>query len=480
MTHRMIQLCIGGEWRSSGTGRILPVHDPATEAMVAEVAVASDEDISSALQGAASGFAQWRATPAERRQAVLRRAAELCRERRVRIGELITEEQGKPLAESYAEVDRCAEIFEWYADEARRAYGRLIPSRSPGLTQSVRYEPIGPVAAFSPWNFPASQAAKKLAAALAAGCSIILKGPEETPASCAELVRALYDAGVAPQSVSLLFGEPARISERLISSDIIRKVSFTGSVPVGRMLAALAAAHMKPSTMELGGHAPVIVCDDADLQRIVPHLARLKFRNAGQVCVAPSRFFVHAAIHDRFVEAFVEATRSLVIGSGRLPDTQVGPLANARRVVAMNEFVEDAMQSGARLQCGGAPLDSCGHFFAPTVFSGVTDHARLMREEIFGPVVPIVPFTSVTEAVEKANSSPYGLAAYAFTSSGHIAEQIVEGLECGIVSVNHLAGSAIEMPFGGRKDSGYGSEGGPEGLYSYLVPKSVTSRQLMA
>lgn len=479
MTQRVVQLCIGGKWQSSAEGHTLSVHDPATLAVVAEVAVASEDDILEALQLAAAGFSIWRAVPTVSRQAVLRRAADFCRERKTLIGGLITEEQGKPLAESRAEVERCAEIFEWYADEARRAYGRLVPSRTSGLCQAVHYEPIGPVAAFSPWNFPASQAAKKLAAALAAGCSIVLKGPEEAPGACAELVRTLYEAGVAPGSVSLLFGKPAMISERLISSDIIRKVSFTGSIPVGKELAVLAATYMKPCTMELGGHAPVIVCEDANIEALVPQLAVLKFRNAGQTCVAPSRFFVHQAIHDRFVEALLSRVRSLVVGDGRFAETQVGPLANDRRISAMKEFVEDAVQRGAVLQCGGAPLASGGHYFPPTILTEVPDDARLMREEIFGPVVPIASFASLDEALRKANSTSYGLAAYAFTSSGSQAEQIAEVLDCGMVSINHLAGSAAEMPFGGRKESGYGSEGGPEGLFCYFAPKSVSLRQLM-
>lgn len=477
---RMVQICIGGSWRASQHSEIADVQDPATTQTVARVAVASEDDIDAALMSARDGFLIWRSTLAADRQNILRKAANLCRERANAIAGLITQEQGKTLAEAVVEMDRCAQIFDWYADESRRAYGRMLPSSSLSSSQSVRFDPIGPVAAFSPWNFPASQAAKKLAAALAAGCSIILKGPEETPSPCAELVRALYDAGAPDGTVSLLFGHPAMISQRLIRSPIIRKVSFTGSIPVGKQLASLAGSCMKPCTMELGGHAPVIVCGDADVARLVPRLASMKFRNAGQVCVSPSRFFVHESIYSRFVKDFSDVAREFVVGDGRCKGVQMGPMANARRVSAMHDLVADAIEHGARLVCGGTPDSRPGCFFPPTVLCDVPERACLMQEEIFGPVVPFAPFASLDEVLEKSNATGYGLAAYAFTSSSTTASQIADSLDCGIVSINQLAGSAIEMPFGGRKDSGYGSEGGPEGLFSYLVPKSVSVCSVIA
>lgn len=474
--HRSVQLFIDGHWSSPVGAETLDVRNPATEAVVAQVAVANEQDVTRALEASAVGFANWRNTSVGNRQEILRRAADILQERAELVASLITDEQGKPLSESRAEAARCIEIFQWYADEARRAYGRIVPSRALGLSQTVLYEPIGPVAAFSPWNFPASQAAKKLAAALAAGCSIILKGPEEAPSGCVELVRALADAGIMPGAVALLFGRPAMIAEQLIRSEVTRKVSFTGSVPVGKRLAMLAAAYMKPCTMELGGHAPVIVCEDADIEGLALELATLKFRNAGQVCVAPSRFFIHRDIYDRFIASFIEVASSLMPADGSHEGTRMGPLANQRRLRAMMDFVDDALRRGARLECGGRRIGDRGFLFAPTVLTNVPDDARLMREEIFGPVVPITSFSSLDEAIDRSNSTGYALAGYAFTAQASRAETIIARLECGVVSVNFLAGSAAEMPLGGRKESGYGSEGGPEGLQAYLVSKSVSYR----
>lgn len=476
MPLRTVELFIDGQWRGASSGETLDVLDPATEAVIARVVVADEESIARALSSVADGFGRWRCSSAVRRQAVLRKAAEILRQRTELVAGLITDETGKPLAEAQTEVARCIDIFEWYADEARRSYGRIVPAQIPGLSQSVRYEPIGPVAAFSPWNFPASQAAKKLAAALAAGCSIVLKGPEEAPSGCAELVRALDEAGLETGAVALVFGRPAMIADRLICSDVTRKVSFTGSVPVGRQLAALAASQLKPCTLELGGHAPVIVCADVDPVALAPQLASLKFRNAGQVCVSPSRFFVHRDVHNRFAEAFVASASASVPMDGRAKGARLGPLSNSRRVQAMKDFVADAVGRGAKLECGGHAVGERGFFFAPTVLTGVPDDARVMREEIFGPVVPIASFATLEEAMVRSNSTAYGLAAYAFTSSAGQAEKIAAGLECGVISINHLAGSVAEMPLGGRRDSGYGSEGGPEGLQAYLVPKSIAYR----
>jgi succinate-semialdehyde dehydrogenase/glutarate-semialdehyde dehydrogenase len=386
----------------------------------------------------------------------------------------MTMDQGKPLAESTGEVVFCAEHAEWHAEECRRIYGRVIPARVDGVRQTVLREPVGVVAAFSPWNFPFNQAIRKISAAVGAGCSIILKGPEDTPSAVVALAQLFHDAGLPKGVLNIVWGVPSEVSDHLIGSPVVRKITFTGSVQVGKMLAAKAAALMKRSTMELGGHAPVIVCDDADVDAAVKLLVPHKFRNAGQVCISPTRFYVQEGVYERFVAEFVGKTQSLKVGDGLSPDTRMGPLAMQRRVGAVAGFVDDARERGASVLAGGAPMPGVGNFFAPTVIADLPEDSRLMTEEPFGPVAGMLRFKTMEEVLQRANSLPFGLAAYAFTTSTKRAHQISTGLEAGMISINHLGMALAETPFGGIKDSGIGSEGGIETFDGYLNTKFVT------
>ena len=441
---------------------------------MARLAHADISDLDRALAAADAGFKVWRATSPHERYKLLRKAGELMRARAVEVAELMTLEQGKPLGEAKMEAMAAADIMDWYAEEARRMYGRVVPARADGVSQLVIKEAVGPVAAFTPWNFPINQAVRKLSAALAAGCSVILKGPEETPASCAALVRVFADAGLPTGVVNLVFGVPAEISSYLIAHPVIRKITFTGSTAVGKKLAALAGEHMKRATMELGGHAPAIVFADADVQGAARMLAAAKFRNAGQVCVSPTRFLVHESVYSQFVDTFVAAASSIKVGSGLEKETRMGPLANSRRVEAMEMFVADAVSKGAKLLLGGKRIGTEGYFFEPTVLVNVPLSARIMTEGPFGPIVPIASFSSFGEVVAEANRLPYGLAAYAFTASLKTATAIGAAFESGMVSINHFGLALPETPFGGVKDSGYGSEGGTEGIEAYLSTKFIT------
>lgn len=472
-TYPPIQMYIDGDWTDGSSGRTVPVVNPANEEVLGEVPLASIADLDAALAAADKGFRVWRAIPVAERTAILHRAADLLVERSAAVGRVMTLEQGKPLPEATGEVRRVAGTLRWDADDARRAYGRIIPSAGDTLL-SVRREPVGPVAAFTPWNFPAGSPMRKIAAALAAGCSIVIKAAEETPGTACALVRCFADAGVPAGVLNLVFGAPAEVSAHLIPSPIVRLVAFTGSVPVGKQLAALAGTHMKPCLMELGGHAPVIVAADADPRTAARRAAAAKFVNAGQVCTSPSRFLVHERIHDDFTDELVRAAKNVVVGDGLAEGTTMGPLANPRRLTAMNRLVEDAVRRGATLRLGGARLERPGYFFAPTVLTDVPLDAELMVEEPFGPLAPIVPVADLDEALAIANSLPYGLAAYGFTRSSATAEKMVRELEAGILSINHCGGSVSEAPSGGVKDSGYGREGGPEGLDGYLVTKRVS------
>jgi len=450
------------------------VLNPATGEVNGLLAHAGIDDLDRALEATVRGFAAWRKVSAFDRSKVLRQAADLLRERAEDIARLMTLEQGKPLAEARMETLFGADIIDWFAEEARRTYGRVIPARAEGIYQMSLREPVGPVAAFAPWNFPINQANRKTAIALAAGCSIILKGPEETPASCAELIRCYVDAGLPPGVVQLVFGTPSEISSYLIPHPVIRKISFTGSTPVGKQLAALAGLHMKRATMELGGHAPAIVFADADVEAATKQLAVAKFRNAGQVCVSPTRFLVQAGVYEQFVDRFSTIARGVKVGDGLEADTQMGPLANARRVTAMEELIGDALQKGAEVRTGGKRIGNKGNFFEPTVLTGVNADMRVMNEEPFGPLAAIMPFEGMDDLVQEANRLPYGLASYAFTRSAKTASALAASVEVGMMTINHLGLALPEVPFGGVRDSGYGSEGGSEAIEAYLNTKFVT------
>src|SRR5882724_6191079 len=422
-----ISMFIAGEWTAGSGGRAQPVVNPATEETLGEVPLADKPELDRALAAAAGGFAVWRDTPLETRTRILLTAAKLLRERASFVGEVMTLEQGKPLAEAKGEAGRAAGIIQWDAEEARRAYGRIIPTDSTSQLLVLR-EPVGPVAAFTPWNFPAGSPTRKIAAALSAGCSIIIKASEEVPGTAVELVRCFSDAGVPPGVLNLVFGVPEQVSSYLIAAKEIRFIAFTGSIPVGKHLAGLAAAVMKPTIMELGGHAPVIVCEDADPVTAAKACAGGKFINAGQVCTSPSRFIVHESLVDRFTETFVEAARGVQVGDGLEPGTQMGPLANARRLQALQSLVDDSVQRGAKVLCGGRRRGSRGYFYEPTVLSGVPEEAQLMQLEPFGPIAPITSYTDLEKALELANSLPYGLAAYGFTRSAAQANTLMRRL----------------------------------------------------
>ncbi|MDB6001551.1 MAG: aldehyde dehydrogenase family protein, partial [Rhizobacter sp.] len=404
----------------------------------------------------------------------MRRAATLMRERVDAIAEMLTQEQGKPFAEAKVETLFSADIIDWFADEGMRVYGRIVPSRNLAAQQLVMKEPIGPVAAFTPWNFPINQIVRKLGAALASGCSFLVKAPEETPASPAALLQAFVDAGVPAGTVGLVFGDPAEISGYLIPHPIIRKVTFTGSTPVGKQLAALAGAHMKRATMELGGHAPVIVAEDADVALAVKASGGAKFRNAGQVCISPTRFLVHNSIREEFAQALVKHAQSLKLGDGMAEGTTLGPLANARRLTAMAKVLDNARATGAKVATGGERVGTDGNFFAPTVLTNVSLEADVFNNEPFGPIAAIRGFDTLEEAITESNRLPYGLAGYAFTKSIKNVHLLSQQMEVGMLWINQPATPSPEMPFGGVKDSGYGSEGGPEAMEGYLVTKAVS------
>ncbi len=470
-TYPDLHLFIDGEWRK--TARDLSVLNPATEEEIGRLPRAEKRDLDDALAAAARGFATWSRTAPVERANVLFKAAALMRERQEDIATAITAEHGKPLAQARLEVIRGCEFLEWDAGEATRTYGRVIPS-APGVRYIVHHQPIGTVAAFSPWNFPMSQPCRKVAGAIAAGCSIILKASEETPAGALHIARALHDAGLPPGVLNLVFGTPSEISEHLIKQDQVRLVAFTGSTAVGRHLTMLAAQSMTPVLMELGGHAPVIVCEDTDVAAAAVSGAVRKMRNGGQVCTSPTRFFVHENIFDEYVGLFVRRAAATVVGNGMEPGVEMGPLANDRRITALTELVEDALSKGAELMTGGRRIGDTGYFFEPTVLANVPDDARVMQEEPFGPLAIVNPVASLDEGIEKANSVPYGLAAYGFTNRADYVDRMIEGIEAGNVSINTLEASLPETPFGGVKSSGYGREGGTEGLHNYMVTKNVS------
>ena len=466
-----VGLYIGGSWRTAADD--LPVVNPANEQVIGWLARAGLQDLDDALEAAAKGFEIWSQTPPRDRADVLRSAAAIMRERQAQIAHDMTLELGKPYPQAKQEVIRGCEFFEWDAGEAVRTYGRVIPS-GPGVNYIVHQQPIGPVAAFSPWNFPMSQPARKVAGAVAAGCSIILKPAEETPAGAMHIVRAFHDAGLPPGVLNLVCGVPSEISGHLIPHDTIRLVAFTGSTAVGRWLTGLASQHVTPVLMELGGHAPVIVCEDIDVKAAAVTSAVRKMRNSGQVCTSPTRFFVHASIFEEFLDTFTGRAAATVVGDGMDPGVEMGPLANDRRLAAITDFVADARDKGAVVTTGGSRIGTSGYFFEPTVLADVPDDARVMQEEPFGPLAIVNRVGSLDEAIECANSVPFGLASYGFTNRADYVDRMVEKVETGNLSINTLEASVPETPFGGVKSSGYGREGGVEGLHNYMVVKNVS------
>ena len=468
-----VQLLINNEWRDARGGATIPVHNPADGSVVGSVAKATIADLDDALAAAAKGFAVWKNTPAIERSKIMRAAAQLLRERTDAIATLMTLEQGKPLGEAKVEIAMSADIIEWFAEEGRRVYGRIVSPRAMNVQQMVLKEPVGPVAAFTPWNFPINQVVRKLCAALATGCSMIVKAADETPASPAELIRAFVDAGLPAGVVGLVYGEPSEISNYLIPHPVIRKITFTGSTPVGKLLASLAGKHMKRLTMELGGHAPVIIAGDANIAHAIKAIAGAKFRNAGQVCISPTRFLVEESAREEFVAGLVKYSEGLKVGPGLEAGVQMGPLANPRRITAMQEVTADAIKRGATVATGGERIGSVGNFFQPTVLLDPPLDSSVFNDEPFGPIAAVRSVKNLEEAIAEANRLPFGLSAYAFTSSLKNAHMLTSQMQTGMLWINQAAMPWAELPFGGVKDSGYGSEGGPEALEAYLNTKTV-------
>ncbi len=468
-----LKLYIGGEWRTASD--TMPVVNPSDESVLGALPVVRTSDLDDAITAAQKGLKIWSATAPRKRAEIMLRAAMLMRERNEEIAFAISSELGKPIRQARMEVIRGAEFFEWDAGEGQRMYGNTIPSE-PGIRYMTVHQPIGMVAAFSPWNFPMSQPARKVAGALASGCSVILKAAEETPGGAIHIAQAFHDAGLPAGVLNLVFGVPSHISSYLIPKDETRLIAFTGSTSVGRHLTGIAAQHGKPVLMELGGHAPVIVCDDVDPVKAGVLSASRKLRNSGQVCTSPTRFFVHENVFDKFVDSFAKHARSTVVGRALDETTDMGPVANSRRIEALTMFADDAASKGARMLTGGKRMPSKGYFFEPTVMANVPDDARVMNEEPFGPMAIINPVKSLEEAIAKANSLPYGLAAYGLTHSAANVDRMIDGVEAGNLSINTLEASVAETPFGGVKASGFGREGGAEGLLHYTIVKTVSHK----
>lgn len=469
-----LELLIAGEWCAGSEGKTEPLINPATEEVLAHVPHASPADLDRALQASAEGFKVWRATTPLKRQIIMEKAAAILTDRIDDVAKTLTLEQGKPFGEAKIEIGFVIDMFRWYGEEGKRTYGRLVPPRIPGARQMVVKEPVGPAAAFVAWNFPGTNVIRKVAGAIGAGCSIIIKPSEETPGTAVAIARALQDAGLPDGVLNMVFGIPDEVSRHVLGSWIPRKVSFTGSIPVGKHLAKLSAETMKRCTMELGGHSPVIVFDDADLDKALDAVAGFKFRNAGQVCISPTRFYVQENSYNAFVEGFTERAKALKVGNGMDDGVQMGPLIADRRLEVMDNFVSDAKNHGATITTGGERMGNQGYFYAPTVMRDVPDTARIMIDEPFGPLAPITPFSSFDDVLERANSLPFGLASYVFTSDGGKAAKMEDALDVGLVGVNHPMVAMPETPFGGVNESGYGSEGGIEGLDAFLRTKFVT------
>ncbi len=469
-----LRLFIGGHWRDGSSGDTLAVVDPATEDTVADLCMAGAKDLDDVLEAAQRGYGMWRSVSPAERAAKIRATATLLRERIDDIATVLTREQGKLFGQSKWEIGGTADYFDDLANWAEHVYGRSVPQDAAGLSRLVHYEPIGPVFAVAPWNLPAMLPGRKIATALAAGCSIIVKPAKETPETAYMIARCCQDAGVPDGVVNAISGPSGLISDTLIASPVIRKISFTGSTSVGKQLAQQCGLHMKKATMELGGHAPVVICGDTDLDAVIEMTVAGRYSNAGQSCIAPTRFFVARSVYEAFVEGFSDRVRALKVGNG-FDDVDMGPLASERRVPVMEGLVADALEHGATVTAGGRRLERKGYFFEPTVLRDVPDSAEIMYEEPFGPITPIDAFDELDEVVARANSTPYGLSSYVFTSSLSAATYLSQHIDAGMVAVNSLSAAAPPVPFGGVRDSGIGREGSMEGVLESMITKTIST-----
>ena len=463
---------INGKWSNSTQDKV-EVFNPFNEELLGLIPSSTEKELDEALLSAKKAMDTWKKTSPWERSKIIKKTADLIRERVDQIANTMTLETGKPLAEAKGETLASADQFEWYSEETKRIYGQLIESRTQDTRLQVRYEPVGVVAAFSAWNFPALLPARKIAASIAAGCSIIIKPASETPGTCMEIIKACQDAGVPEGVVNFVTGKSSFISKYLIQSPIIKKVSLTGSVEVGKEILKMAAEGIKKVSMELGGHAPVLVYDDTDVDYAATTCSNTKFRNCGQVCISPTRFYVQEKIYDEFCEKFTANTKKLKLGNGFDPDSNVGPLANKRGLDHIDKLVRDAEKKGADILTGGSASKKFnkGFFYEPTVLKNVPENANILSVEPFGPVAPIIKVTDESKIFEMANSTDFGLAGYVFTSSLKRAHVASENLEVGMVGVNDMLLASAEIPFGGVKESGFGREGGSLGILDYLVPK---------
>lgn len=469
-----LRLSIDGAWIGAEDRDALDVIDPATGRVLGRLPVATDADVERAVAAAARAFPGWRATPAIVRARYLRDAADLLRRRRAQWAAWISLELGKPYAQALAETDTALEMLEWAAEEARRLYGRIIPARTPGMRMTAIVEPVGPAAAISGWNAPAITPARKIAAALGAGCTLVLKPSEATPATALMFAHAFAEIGLPAGVLNLVFGHPPRIADIFATHPDIRMLSFTGGTDVGKQLAAKAAASLKRGVYELGGHAPALIFDDCDVEAVATAAAAAKFRNAGQVCTSPTRILVQQTVYARFVEVFTRATEALVVGDPFEAATRVGPLQNARRREAVAGLVADALSHGGKMMTGGSARDGPGFFYHPTILADVPLTARIAREEPFGAVAMVRPFSGIDDAIAEANRVSFGLAAYAFTTNLMTTERLARDIRSGTLAINHWSASFPESPFGGVKDSGIGTEGGTEGIAAFCQTRFVS------
>jgi succinate-semialdehyde dehydrogenase/glutarate-semialdehyde dehydrogenase len=474
MSYEKLELLINGKWKMGSENKAEPVINPATNEVIGDLPHASKKDLDEALESNLEAFKLWKKESPLNRQKIIENACRNLESKFDQVATNLTIEMGKPIAEAKGELAVGLDVLRWYGEEGKRAYGRIVPSRMSNMSQTVIKEPIGPVIAFVAWNFPVMNVVRKIGGALAAGCTITIKPSEETPGTAIAIGRAFMDAGLPPGVLNIVFGVPSEVSEHLCGSKIPRKLSFTGSIPVGKHLQKLAADNMIRCTMELGGHSPLMVFDDTDIDMAAKISVAGKFRNAGQVCVSPTRFLVQDTVKEQFIKAVINETNKIKVGNGLDDGINMGPLIAERRIDIMKDFVNDAVENGANIEMGGNRMNLEGSFFAPTILTNVSDNTKIMNEEPFGPLLPIDTFNSVDEVIDRANRLDFGLASYAFSNDPKIVSFLKSEIQAGLLAVNSTVVSTPETPFGGIKQSGYGSEGGIEGLDAFLVTRFIS------